>query len=573
MKMNNRISEVWDAHGRLVPISSLSIPNRTADVAAIVVSRNRPDLTDQIYEQLKNMGKHLSMDIFIVEMGSDEDKRSKYTTIYYADEDYRGKCYGHNVGLRQAMLKGEYRYYWFMMNDVVYEEGADAVGELVRIADKYPDLGLLSPAEPIGGANKDGKPIENSEFHYIFSPDYLSVLIRGEIIEKIGFFNPEFKYCWGAIIEYAYKLYKANYKVAYIDKVCMKHLGSTTYGVVKNTISKEEYRKHAKKFATLYFREHYGSEWDSLFREAATPQIECGQMKRTRKYWEEVFSISKPETTDKLDNLFARLKNLLKRKYEQNKDTVLKEEIKKLNPWYYSVTIKNVMVTPGIGSKQTPEALESRVLYRSPLLVGEVVKLFDFKGKSLLDLGSNCAYWSARFAEHGAQKLLAVEGRIDYIKQGNLYWDNNDFMEKDSYEFIQGNVMDSATWDLIESKGPFDFTLCCGILYHIPDYKYVLEKIAEVTTGGILVDTRVSEGEAMVSEPGGYCFDAIIETRNKKNPNLRKLIRILEGLEFTIHQLKIDMFTPIGLKGADDYNESRRVALLALKTDKSSMRL
>ena len=136
--------DVWDERGELVPLTPAPAVEHEADVAAIVVSRNRPDLVDGMVRQLQDTGRHLTMDIYVVEMGTDADKLSTHCSLRYDDPDFRGKCYGHNVGLRLARARGRYRYYWILMNDLIFEEGPDVIQELVDVADANPTIAILS---------------------------------------------------------------------------------------------------------------------------------------------------------------------------------------------------------------------------------------------------------------------------------------------------------------------------------------------------------------------------------------------------------------------------------------------
>jgi hypothetical protein len=112
-------------------------------------------------------------------------------------------------------------------------------------------------------------------------------LIKRKCIEKNGFLNEQFKYCWGAIHEYSYKIYSNGWKLGYCDIVSMKHFGGTTYGKTKNTISREEYKREAKKFASKYFLENYGQKWDEDFSKHLSTKIKTNTYKLHRKFWEQ----------------------------------------------------------------------------------------------------------------------------------------------------------------------------------------------------------------------------------------------------------------------------------------------
>jgi GT2 family glycosyltransferase len=235
--------------------------------------------------QLRGMGKNLSVDIFVIEMGSNPKRLSKHCSLYYADKDYRGKCYGHNVGLRYALFKGNYRYYWILMNDLVFNPKADVIGNLVEVADKNPKIGALSPTEP-ASSYINCKPKRGRDFHLVTTCDYLCLLVRAEAVDKVGFLNPAFKYCWGAIHELSYKLYKNGFWVAYCDKATMKHLGGTTYGKMKNLPSRKVYKRNANRFAARYFVRTYGKNWDKIFSKVLPPMVEVNAFPPHRKGWE-----------------------------------------------------------------------------------------------------------------------------------------------------------------------------------------------------------------------------------------------------------------------------------------------
>jgi hypothetical protein len=565
----DRTSAIWDQAGRLRELNPHPRVSREADVAVIIVNRNRPDLTDVLVGQVDAMGTGLEVDAYVIEMGSEPEKLGRHCSLRYDDPDFRGKCYGHNVGLRLARSTARYRYYWILMNDLVFEEGVDSLGELVRIADADPRMAILSPTEH-EGASPVGAPVEGADFHLVPSPDYLSLLVRSEAIEQVGFLNPEFKYCWGAIVELCYKLYAKGWKAAYCDRVVMKHLGGTTYGKVKGAPSRSEYQLKAAQFAARYFLEHYGNSWDEVFVQALPAEVDGSLWPRARKSWEQILPQGTNRPRGLLGSLRAKCKRVLtrvSRGFEGSLRRAREEDIRALDPWYYPVEIHGARVVPGIGARQSEQDLIQRIEYRTKLLVDEVVKHYNFRGKRLLDLASNCAYWSARYAERGAKSLLALEGRLTYVKQGELYWSGSDFMKSGQYQFVHGNVMDGQLWQRVKAAGPFDFALCCGVLYHIPDYVELLERTADVTREAILIDTRVEGMEQLVEEPGGCCFDAIIETRVKKVPALNELLATLKRLGFEPTHLHTDGAVPQGLHGADDYSLGNRVAVLAMRKD------
>ena len=293
---------IWTRDGKLSPLSPDTNKEHRADVAAIVVNRDRPDLVKELLTQLEQMGHNLKIDVFIIEMGSDPANLHGEYTYYYSDAEFRGKCFGHNVGLRIARATGQYRYYWILMNDIRFEPGVDAIQQLIDTADNNPDIAILSPTER-DSLYPASRPKDGNEYHTVSTCDYLGFLMRSEAIDKVGFLNPVFKYSWGAIHELSYLLYCNGYRVAYSDIVTMKHLGGTTYGKTKNTISRESYQKNAKLFCANYFVDRYGSNWDTEFTRVLPDDIEINTFRLHREFWEKEL---KPGKHGSLVNYISR---------------------------------------------------------------------------------------------------------------------------------------------------------------------------------------------------------------------------------------------------------------------------
>ncbi|HVS12271.1 MAG TPA: methyltransferase domain-containing protein [Planctomycetota bacterium] len=739
-------------------------------IAVLVASRNRPDLVEAMAAALE-ASTRIPYDLYVVECGSDRDKLSPHSTLWYPDPDFRGKCYGHNLALQAARLKGDYDYYWVLMNDVVFESGVDAARILVETLEKESRMAILSPTHAEGGY-PSAAPRPGGGWRAVATCDYLGFMMRASALEEVGFLDPAFRYCWGAIHELAHRLYLHGWFVAYSDDVSYRHLGGSTYGAKgTNTISREEYQRRAKRFAYDYFRERYGDNWDEAFwRATAGHAIEVDTFREHKALWASGFAREelrergrsavraelpperrmraeeqggglrlhlgcgserregwvnvdanpavKPDLVScveslpafedgsaavieachlfehltydqalaalkewhrvlapggelflELPDLDACIRILGKHRDERGidlgmiglygwppdiaeegvpqihkwawskralaaelrkagfgavefgpitqtwrvaakfgrdmrvraakaatelaapaaelapaasrlaagaapypdevLDTVdwkLVDEIKALHPWFYPVTLKNLQVTPGVGTHVTADYLQHRAACRSSLLVDEVGRRVDLRGKSVLELACNSAWWSARYAERGAARVVGMEGRDLYRRQAELYWSSNAFLPEGSYRFLQGNVSDPADWKALRELGPYDVTLCAGILYHVPNYREILSWAAEVTREVLIVDTRVGDAaEELVEEPGELFFNAIPETRVKVVPNLDKLLAHLRTLGFEPEVLPVGFPAGLGVDDVDNYADGSRVAVVARK--------
>ena len=135
------------------------------DVAAVILNRNLPDLTDELGQWMIDSYSDI-LDVHVIENGSDADKCSKFASIRF--QESFGPIKGINEGLK-ILLKEEYEYFWVNYNDARYEgegfirnavdvmKGNNSIGLVagywegnVSIIGKVGELELLSFLDPLG---------------------------------------------------------------------------------------------------------------------------------------------------------------------------------------------------------------------------------------------------------------------------------------------------------------------------------------------------------------------------------------------------------------------------------------
>jgi ubiquinone/menaquinone biosynthesis C-methylase UbiE len=190
-------------------------------------------------------------------------------------------------------------------------------------------------------------------------------------------------------------------------------------------------------------------------------------------------------------------------------------DVNDLHPWMYPVVIGGQRVIPGVGSKQSAERLVARVEHQKKFLVDAISERYDFREKTVLDVGSNCGYWSLEYAKRGSGFTHLIEGRERAIEQGELLWQDAGFH---NLRFYHADVM-----EINYSKFDVDFALCAGILYHVKEWELLLNLIGVCTKEGMLIETAVANEDKATREVPGH-FNAIDSRLTKRIPTAGRLL-------------------------------------------------
>ena len=169
----------------------------------------------------------------------------------------------------------------------------------------------------------------------------------------------------------------------------------------------------------------------------------------------------------------------------------IKRRIASFPRWHYEFDLKG-HVTPVFSKAHVRRRHERRRYFFDPL-----VQLFggSFEGKRVLDLGCNAGFWSLCAIEAGCDFVLGIDGRQMYIDQANYVFEVKE-VERDRYHFAVANIFDLNLADF----GSFDIVLCLGLLYHVSKPMDLMEKMAEVNSDIVVVDTLLSSSRGSYLE-------------------------------------------------------------------------
>jgi len=235
----------------------------------------------------------------------------------------------------------------------------------------------------------------------------------------------------------------------------------------------------------------------------------------------------------------------------------IEAEIRRFPRWHYQFNLKGHL-TPTIDASKVNRH-KQRKKHIFPALVEHMGG--SLAGKRVLDLGCNAGFWSLAAIEYECEFVLGIDGRKMHVDQAEFVFDVHG-IEKDRYQFIQGDVFDM---DLTPYE-PFDVVLFLGLMYHINKPVELIEKIAAVNSDTLVIDTTLSTRDGACLE---LVHEGLDDPRNAINnelvfiPTRQAVCDIVEAVGYDARVLEpaFDSYD-----GAKDYKSGYRRAFLCRKT-------
>jgi hypothetical protein len=163
------------------------------------------------------------------------------------------------------------------------------------------------------------------------------------------------------------------------------------------------------------------------------------------------------------DALRLRLEQLCTPRYGRDVldqvDFNLVNRIQELHPWPAECVIRNLLVRPGHGTAQTPQAIQKLCERRKRAIVDPITQNFALDGARILELGAGFGLFSSHLVAHGASRVVPVESRERERRQAELYWSSNQFIPRADWQLLDARLCDPSTWERIAELGSFDVVL------------------------------------------------------------------------------------------------------------------
>jgi tRNA (mo5U34)-methyltransferase len=144
-----------------------------------------------------------------------------------------------------------------------------------------------------------------------------------------------------------------------------------------------------------------------------------------------------------------------------------------LETWHHAIDLGDGVTTPTNPSGAYDPELRWKVM--RPFLPD------DLKGRSVLDLGCNSGYFSVKFKQLGADRVVAVDSARKAIRQATFLseWFEVDIeiVHKDAHVYC------------LTCDERFDYVVFLGTFYHLKYGTLVLDRLAEMTRSILFFQT------------------------------------------------------------------------------------
>jgi tRNA (mo5U34)-methyltransferase len=164
-------------------------------------------------------------------------------------------------------------------------------------------------------------------------------------------------------------------------------------------------------------------------------------------------------------------------------DEEIKQKIASFPRWHYQFDLRGAL-TPIFKESHVKRHAQRKKLFFDPL-----VELFggSLEGKRVLDLGCNAGFWALSAAQAGCDYVLGIDGRQMHVDQANFVFEAKE-VERERFDFFSGDLFETN----LRRFGTFDVVLCLGLMYHISKHVELMEKISEVNSDVLVIDTTLS---------------------------------------------------------------------------------
>lgn len=182
-----------------------------------------------------------------------EFKKNHSNITLICNEENFGYSKGNNIGLRKVQ-NFEYEFIGLLNNDILFTPNwlIDAIKsfendeQLGMISPRNNEKCKLTPENYLNGYEKYLSKYK-SPLKYVVTPFFSCVIIKKEVIDKIGLLDEAFSPAFWEDNDYSFRAMYAGYSLAYTNSVFIYHNHSTTSSSVPSEIPERNKKYFFKK--------------------------------------------------------------------------------------------------------------------------------------------------------------------------------------------------------------------------------------------------------------------------------------------------------------------------------------
>jgi tRNA (mo5U34)-methyltransferase len=164
----------------------------------------------------------------------------------------------------------------------------------------------------------------------------------------------------------------------------------------------------------------------------------------------------------------------------------IRRKVNDLGPWFHNIDLQGVPTAPSHFLGDYPRVKWCRFADVIPK---------SLKGKTVLDIGCNAGFYAMEMKRRGADRVLGLDCREEYLAQARFAAEVNDL----EVEFRNLSVYDVAKLD-----ETFDLVIFMGVLYHLRHPLLALDMIYEHVARDLLLFQSMQRGS---DRPGKFKRD------------------------------------------------------------------
>jgi tRNA (mo5U34)-methyltransferase len=232
----------------------------------------------------------------------------------------------------------------------------------------------------------------------------------------------------------------------------------------------------------------------------------------------------------------------------------LRERIAAFPRWNYRFEFDDGVSTP-VGDRARINRNRERHSYffeRLLALTGG-----SLRGRRVLDLGCGAGFWALAAVEAGAEFVLGVDSKQEYIDQAELVFEAKE-VDSARYRFQSGDFFESSF------DGEYDTVLCLGVLDRVDRPVELFELISAAGADLVVIDSDVSRARASLFEVSHlYRTPDVSGDGIVLIPSRRAVVELAARHGFETAALALEIGDAAGM---DDYRRERRCAFICSRS-------